>query len=1189
MNTAPDSSLPLVSCIMPTRNRRQFVSRAIQYFLRQSYPNKELVIVDDGTDRVGDLVPSDLRIRYFELPGCTSTGAKRNIACQNSKGTLIAHWDDDDWYASWRLTYQVEQMLKAKADICGLDRVLFYAPEEEKVWEYIYPPEQRPWVYGASLCYTRSFFETHPFADIRLGEDTCFVWADPRARVHPLRNCQFMIAIVHGENTSPKLTSDSRYITRAVGDIETLVGADRPFYATWRGDAQHRPMQSDSGKRRALISAAQGIGDILRVTPLIRVAYGLGFDVDVLLATDYPEVAQLLAGAPEINRLIQVQSIRGGSGAIANNWQQSLPGEIADTEYEVAAFTAWSAPMCKAVRARRALAFDHARWLAEGDSRSVERIARNMGWQGDMPEPFAIASRTRFDLPPGTVAIHPGCKAEWPWKKWHGYEDLAERFRSVAVVGTQEDLVTQGTYFQHNFKWPDHAQNFVGRLTLADTAALLRQCAALVSNDSGLMQLGAVLGIPTFGIFGITSPEREGMQLRNFYPITKGLPCELACHTGSWGRRDCEYHLRCLKTLTADEVLQRVLEKVPDIATRLVEQSCHPASVEVRKPLEVVHVAAEITGGIGDVVLAAQLLLNLQLVVPECRIEVFYHTPETAQFVFHHARFVRAVHSPAGFADAARRCDLILRIHSLAKCEIRDMAKLRRVDSDFADRLEEAIRRFGTFEGFFREEPQFDSLWGRVCVRHGYDRLTSLGWLAGLAIGAQTPLFLAPDPAAYDFFQRWFPEAFTPYVTIHDGFDNHVRLAPGAATKCWPLEHWIALICRLKAAKPELKIVQLGSRNSRPIPGVDMNLVQRTSLSEAAWFIKHARVHIDGDSGLVHMARALHTPSVVLFGPTDDQYFGHSQNVNLRAPGCANCWWSTPTWLSRCPRGLPKPECMTAIEPDRVSNAALQIIENRRIDRGNVVATAVYGHPGYGELDEILGAIFDAAHLIRTPISQHAWSPNAGIYLHASKQWEYLFAWQQSAQRFGGGVAGKRIADIGGGRGAWAAFLARRGAHVEPFDVDYLWDNRGDTEIESHFFRWARNHRYQPRFGSLFNLPIETASIDIVTSISVVEHLRHKRYAIMEALRVLKPGGLLILTFDLSLAPEKHQDALRQEIFSPQSLDRTLTELGICPAGIPTELIAESATRIQQDRVLGIPVGMTVGGIAIVKTNHCYS
>jgi len=240
--------------------------------------------------------------------------------------------------------------------------------------------------------------------------------------------------------------------------------------------------------------------------------------------------------------------------------------------------------------------------------------------------------------------------------------------------------------------------------------------------------------------------------------------------------------------------------------------------------------------------------------------------------------------------------------------------------------------------------------------------------------------------------------------------------------------------------------------------------------------------------------------------------------------------------------------------------------------------------PDFAQLHDVLATIFESAQLERSPISQHAWSPEAGIYLHASKQWEYLFAWQQLARRFAGTVVGLRIADIGGGRGAWAAFLANRGADVQLFDVNFLWDHRGDTEIESRFFRWAQKHAYQPRFGSLFNLPIETGIFDVVTSISVIEHLRYKRYALMEALRVLKPGGLLILTFELSLQPERHQDALRQEIFSPQSLDKTLAELGICASGISAELVAESTTRIQQDQVLGIPVGMTVGGIAIAKT-----
>ena len=56
---------PLVSCIMPSANRRGFVPLAIRGFQAQEYPNKELIIVDDGEDAVRDLVPDDDRVRYI--------------------------------------------------------------------------------------------------------------------------------------------------------------------------------------------------------------------------------------------------------------------------------------------------------------------------------------------------------------------------------------------------------------------------------------------------------------------------------------------------------------------------------------------------------------------------------------------------------------------------------------------------------------------------------------------------------------------------------------------------------------------------------------------------------------------------------------------------------------------------------------------------------------------------------------------------------------------------------------------------------------------------------------------------------------------------------------------------------------------------------------------------------------------
>src|SRR5262249_33338037 len=101
------SELPLVTCIMPTTSdRRAFVPQAIRSFLRQDYPRCELLVLDDGTTPVADLVPPDDRIRYVRHVSKRTIGAKRNIACEQARGDLIVHWDDDDWYPPTRVSRQ---------------------------------------------------------------------------------------------------------------------------------------------------------------------------------------------------------------------------------------------------------------------------------------------------------------------------------------------------------------------------------------------------------------------------------------------------------------------------------------------------------------------------------------------------------------------------------------------------------------------------------------------------------------------------------------------------------------------------------------------------------------------------------------------------------------------------------------------------------------------------------------------------------------------------------------------------------------------------------------------------------------------------------------------------------------------------------------------------------------------------
>lgn len=1147
---------PLASCIMPTANRRRFIPGAIAMFLAQDYPAKELIILDDGADPVADLIPPHPALRYLRTSPHPSLGAKRNAACAAARGEVILHWDDDDWYAPHRIRVQLEALLASGAEICGIDRAFFIDPAAAAAWEYVYPPRAAPWVCGAALCYRRSYWRTHPFPETNIGEDTRFVTSAQRNQVHVMPDNRFFVALIHEANSSPKHVHDPRWQPADFAALRTLTGRNWPALA--------------SPGQRILITAAAGIGDILRITPLIRAMHRLGHKVDVLIAPDTAEAAGLLQGAAEINALFTVDNPRA-----------AIPAGAAQRIYDVATFTHWSMPLARGIQARRSLNFHHADWLAHGDSASIAAMAQSLGWQGAMPEPFAITSARKFAVPPGTIALHPGCKPGWPWKRWHGFAELARQCRDVVVVGTKSDAENAGTYFGKSFDWPVNVHDYTGQLDLRDTAALISHCAAMVANDSGLMHLAVALGVPTFGIFGITSPAREAIPSRNMLALTKGLPCEADCRRQPWGRRDCEAHLACLKTLAPDEVLAHITARLPALTAPVRAGEVQPM------PSEKLLVAIQLEGGIGDVILASRLVEALFEALDHCQIDIIYHNPDVARFVFHGTPLVHHFH-----LTAARRpthsYDVFVHGPHYTHFELRNRDKLRRLCPDAESLLQAAAERFAAYRGLFERRPHLDGFWGQLSADAGRNILDNCGHLTGLPINRYTPAPLCPDPAAYDGARAMLGLTGARYITLHDGFDNTTQTQPGQATKCWPIEHWTALAEQLHAALPGTKIVQLGGAKSRPIPGVDVNLLRRTSLHQAAWILKESLLHIDTDSGLVHLAQVLHTKSVVLFGPTAAALYGHDGNAVLRAGSCHECWWSTPDWLSQCPRGLRQPACMQDIAPADVAAQAMRMLDALPQPICSQLDSALYHGDLLHDDAEYLRDIFVRTGLPRVPVGAHAEDDASGLYLHASKQWEYLFvsahirAEQGTAQNMS-----LRILDVGGGRGALAAYLASLGHQVETIDPDYLVNRGDDAGIAHRYRRWASRHGLRARYGGLHNLPVARESQDVVTCISAIEHLHAQKIVLHELLRVLRPGGILLLTFDMACDPQRFHDGSRVDVLSPARLHDLLAP--ICPDGITfsATAVGESAAAIQHDGVCGIPAGMTVGGIALRKLPGC--
>jgi glycosyltransferase involved in cell wall biosynthesis len=221
---------PLVSCIMPTYNRRRFVPNAIEYFLRQEYSNKELIIIDDGNDIVEDLVPDHPAIRYYRLNEKITLGAKLNLGCSYANGGIIANWDDDDWYATRRLQYQVDALENNKAELCGINNLLYYDLENNLGYRYVYPADQRLWLLGSSLCYTKKLWCKNHFADIDVGMDGLFVWATSPDCVKVLDDISIAVHMIHENNVSPKKTSGAWWHAYPVENLEKIMTNDWHLY-----------------------------------------------------------------------------------------------------------------------------------------------------------------------------------------------------------------------------------------------------------------------------------------------------------------------------------------------------------------------------------------------------------------------------------------------------------------------------------------------------------------------------------------------------------------------------------------------------------------------------------------------------------------------------------------------------------------------------------------------------------------------------------------------------------------------------------------------------------------------------------------------------------------------------------------------------------------------------------------------
>lgn len=163
------------------------------------------------------------------------------------------------------------------------------------------------------------------------------------------------------------------------------------------------------------------------------------------------------------------------------------------------------------------------------------------------------------------------------------------------------------------------------------------------------------------------------------------------------------------------------------------------------------------------------------------------------------------------------------------------------------------------------------------------------------------------------------------FITIQRGVGGGER---NISTRLWPLEHYEPLVGLIKERLPDVCIVQVGTEKNLSIKGVDEDLREKTSFEELMVLLRQASCHIDGECGLVHLRHFLQGgPSVVMFGPTNENFYGYTDNINMRSDACAGgCEWMTSTYNEKCPRGFSENKCLAELLPEEVFKQVIKVV-----------------------------------------------------------------------------------------------------------------------------------------------------------------------------------------------------------------------------------------------------------------------
>ena len=236
-NDSQKIEYPFVSICTPTFNRRPFIPSMIECFKHQNYPKDrmEWIIIDDGTDKIEDLIKDIPQIKYFKYDEKMVLGKKRNLLHEKSKGDILVYMDDDDYYPPMRVSHAVNMLQTHPKALCaGSSEIYIYFKHIQKMVQF--GPYGASHATAGTFAFRRELLKDNAYDDnAALAEEKSFLknYTVPFVQLEPKKT---ILVFSHEHNTFDKKTllenAHPRFVRETDKKVEDFIKEEnlKDFY-----------------------------------------------------------------------------------------------------------------------------------------------------------------------------------------------------------------------------------------------------------------------------------------------------------------------------------------------------------------------------------------------------------------------------------------------------------------------------------------------------------------------------------------------------------------------------------------------------------------------------------------------------------------------------------------------------------------------------------------------------------------------------------------------------------------------------------------------------------------------------------------------------------------------------------------------------------------------------------------------